>query len=117
MFLRSIQKMYYKILNITVKTENLITTSGISGTVPILTQFILSKREKENILENGNVTNKNKTIYVQNPGNPSINSIFKDLGVTLKPLHLTKFSVPDVDKFKQEIEHLKSNNLPLPYAI
>jgi len=62
MFLNSIQKMYYKILNIIVNTENLITTSGISGTVPILTQFILSKRENNQSLDNSNIENKNKTI-------------------------------------------------------
>jgi len=37
--------------------------------------------------------------------------------VTLKPLNLNKFSVPDVTQFKQEIEHLKANNLTLPIAI
>jgi len=53
--------MYYKYLNIIVNTENLITTSGISGTVPIITQFILSQIEngKQDDIANKNL---NKTI-------------------------------------------------------
>lgn len=47
---------------------------------------------------------KKQTIFVQNPGNPIINNILEDLGITLKPLNLDFNFNPNVDEFKKDIE-------------
>lgn len=78
----------------------MITTNAISGTVATLTNFIMRQHDFIDPL----FSLKKQTIYVQNPGNPQINNILEDLGITLKPLNLDFNFNPDVEEFKKEIE-------------